>query len=220
MSEKSKVIGCLVLFALIGFGVMPAYGSLETSGTAYFDGVTTWRGSTSFEAPGNSNLKGTVYWAVFGPGDFPFTPDETVPYEPTPGELTYVYQIFNLGTDNITLFKTLMDNEADNIGWFSDLDNDVTGISPSSLELVPISAVWHFISPAIDQNGSSVGLIFSSTNTPMLSTSLIADGGTTAEAEVPIPSANLIPEPASMLVWLLGLVACIAPITVHRLWRR
>ncbi|MDZ4659952.1 MAG: hypothetical protein SH868_20435 [Bythopirellula sp.] len=58
-------------------------------------------GTYSHEFAGD-NLQGTVEWAVFGPGQFPFAVLNG--WIPAPGQLNYVYQVINNGSEGIANF--------------------------------------------------------------------------------------------------------------------
>ena len=186
--------------AIVGLLAATASADLLTTGTPY-DG---WSGTTYFSSATNPNLHGYVKWAVFGPDDFPFDG-----FTPNSGELTYVYQVFNEGSDNISFHITPIDTTADHIGSFSDASNGVTGDAPTSMNLiVPGSASWGF--SGIVQWGNSEGLCYNSTNTPVDSSAIEVNGGTVAlTAPIPVPGANPIPEPAAIVLLCAGLVAWI-----------
>ncbi|HEY4760391.1 MAG TPA: PEP-CTERM sorting domain-containing protein [Thermoguttaceae bacterium] len=203
MIWRDKAALSLFTFAVIGFFATPVFAGLLDTGTPYFDGVTTWKGTTPFEAVGNPNLKGHVDWIVFEPGDFPFSG-----YGPTNGELAYAYQVFSEGSDDVAGYLIPLDNLADNIGSFSDPANGVTGDAPIYMDLVaPGSAYWEFA--GIAQGTNSEGLAYSSINKPMDWYSIVINGGTIALAEpIPAPATTPIPEPTTLwsLMIALGLL--------------
>lgn len=150
-----------------------------------------WSGSTAFSDGGN--LTGTIDWAVFGPGDFPFAG-----YTPTAGELTYTFQVNSTGSDSIHQLNLNVGGLADNIGSFSDLVGDAP-ISNS----MGAQAVWNFA--GITAGSSSSGLAFSSIKTPTDMFGIVVNGGSFAVAiPLPVPGADDIPEPASLALLGLG----------------
>ena len=152
----------------------------------------SWSGSTAFS---DGDLSGTVDWAVFGPGDFPFSN-----YTPTSGELTYAFQVFSTGTDAISKFSLNLPNTANNIGSFSDLTGDA--VTSTSLS-VGVNAQWNFA--GITQSNNSEGLAISSIRTPINSFGLVLNGGGfSAVIPLPTPSLEEVPEPSTLGIIGLG----------------
>jgi hypothetical protein len=204
----------VVLFAAGGFLATPAFAGLLDTGTVY----NGWKGSTTFS---QGNLSGYIDYAVFGPGDFPFSDENDPAYTDIPSELTYVYQVFSEGSDHISQYWVKVDNTSDNIGFFSDSTNGVTGNPPNQApELtVPGWAKWKFdgIYNTPGDN-SSQGLAYSSLNTPVNCYSIVINGGAYTLAQpVPAPSNTPIPEPNVLLVLAIGLGVAIA---AKRFWQR
>jgi hypothetical protein len=187
----------LILCVVVGFCVSPVAAGLLDTGTPIAKGTDEWSGTTSFA---NGTLSGWVDWAVFAPGAFPFSG-----YTPQDGEVTYVYQIHCTGTAHISFYGVYLENDADNVGYFSDSANGVTGATPSHVSLSEYDqAGWTFgTGGGIAQGSTSCGLVFSSPNLPMDYTAICINGGRFAIVEpVPSPSPDAIPEPAT--IWLLG----------------
>ena len=158
-----------------------------------------WTGTAPFA---NGSLTGTIDYAVFGPGDFPYAG-----YTPSPGEVTYVYQINNTGVEAVSAQFTGLapGNGANNIGNFiiNPLANPPEAI-PSFQQITATTAQWLF-NPGIPSSiGTSAGLVFSSPNAPMNGIALVVDGGTNAQALVPTPSDQPIPEPAVLMLMAAG----------------
>jgi len=149
-----------------------------------------YTGSTPFA---QGTLSGYVDYAVFNPGQFPYSG-----YTPTAGELTYAYQITVTGSAPLSSFEVLLSNPADHIGHF----NDIGTVAPNSEVLLPnTSAKWTFA--GIPGGASSMGLAFSSPTVPELAFGSVVDTGQSAYViPLPTPSSLFVPEPAS-----LGLVA-------------
>jgi hypothetical protein len=154
-----------------------------------------------------------VDWAVYGPGDF----SDTNPYAPPANEYVYAYQIFNASDSvNISKYSIPLMGEADNIGFFLE-STDSTGILPNpAFTEIFGSAIWSFNGISFGPGEHSSILLFSSSAPPVLAGSTITDHGSSTEV-LPVPTP--IPEPASVLVWLIGLGLCLAP-AVSRRWKR
>ena len=149
-----------------------------------------YTGSTPFSI---GTLSGYVDYAVFNPGQFPYSG-----YTPTAGELTYAYQVFVTGSAPLSSFELALTDPADNIGSF----NNLGGTVPNSMTLNSmVSAKWTF--PGVPTGGSTQGLAFSSPRLPQsLFATVVDTGQTTFVIPLPSPGPNSIPEPAT-----LGLVA-------------
>ena len=173
------------------FGTSASAGVLDGHAAAFDDGLNpVWTGSTAFD--NGAGLSGTIDWAVFGPGDFPFAG-----YSPTAGELAYTFQVFSSGTAAIHSL-TLNDPNAaaTNVGSFADL----AGEAPSSTAL-GAQIEWNFA--GLDTGENSIGLAFSSIKTPDSLFGIVVNGGGFAVAiPLPVPGSADIPEPASLA--LLG----------------
>src|SRR5678816_711001 len=153
-----------------------------------------WVGTSTFN---KGTLQGYVDYAVFGPGQFPYS---GTGYTPTPGELTYVFQVYETGAAPLSSFSVALTDLADNIGAFTGL----SGSAPDSMNLAALSsATWHF--SGILQNGNSEGLVFSSIRVPQnLLGTVIDTGQSDFVIPLPSPSAISIPEPASIALSLLA----------------
>jgi hypothetical protein len=197
-----KTAACLFVLAAMGLFAGPALAGLLDSGGIY----NGWSGRSDFASTENPDLHGYVLWAVFAPDAFPFTDSTEGPapntyFTRTAGELTYAYQLFNDGPDNLSMEIVFMDNTADNIGAVTDTSLGLSGYIPTFMQLdAPGSAMWGF--GGIPQGSSSEGLVYCSPNTPVMSdASITIDGGTYGIATVSVPSAVPIPEPA--ILWTL-----------------
>ena len=199
MAVRKTAVACLaflvclaMLVGNVSAGVLPAHADAYDSGATPFD---------------NGTLTGTIEWAVFAPGDFPFTP--TGSWAPDDAAMTYVYQLYSTGTDHVSSYTVPIYNPADNIGAFEDAP-DITGVLPASSSLsVPGSAQW-FFSIATGENSSAVA--FSSPQLPTDIYSVVVNGGGYAIAvPVPTPGSTSIPEPGTtaLLVGALTFLAFI-----------
>lgn len=184
----------LGLAGVMAFGASAEAGVLDGHASAFNDGngpsAGAWTASTPFD--NGVGVSGTVEWAVFGPGDFPFAG-----YSPPAGELTYAFQIFSTGSAAIhSLTLNDPNGAAGNIGSFGDL----AGEAPTSSTLTT-QAIWNFA--GLDAGENSTGLAFSSIKTPDSLFGVVVNGGSFAVAiPLPVPGSNDIPEPASLA--LLG----------------
>lgn len=200
-----SLIACSRSFALLGlFFAAPAVaGTLDLDTTAYIDPSSfQWRGTSGFN--NGVGLAGTVDWAVYGPNTFPVG---FVGYTPTANEFVYVYQVHETGPLSLSSFSVNIDNPADAIGTFT--GNTVSGSvsgDPATLQVLNAldSATWKF--SGVLQNGSSVGLVYSSPNAPTFSFGTTIDHGTSAAVgtfanpTLPSPSSVQAPEPASFVM--------------------
>jgi hypothetical protein len=172
-------------------------GPLSTDPNAYFDGVNTWHGSTSFSS---GTLAGYIDWAVYGPAD---APAGLGGYARTSGELIYAYQAFVTGSASLSSVSVDLQNVADNIGTFT--ATGIGGQAASSANLIALdSATWRF--PGVLTGGSTIGLAFSSPNVPMSDLGTTLDHGQVAVViPLPSPSPIRIPEPSTLMLASCGL---------------
>ena len=145
---------------------------------------------------GSAVLQGTVEWAVYMPGQFPF-----MGYTPTGGEYVYAYQIFNAGSDDLSQLSVGGVSAPDNPGWFPDPGTT----APTAANVGAFSAVWTFGTSLSAVNGTSYGLAFSSPSPPTSgSFGSVIDSGNSATFSLGTP------EPASIVIWALLGLACSA----------
>ncbi|REK17183.1 MAG: PEP-CTERM sorting domain-containing protein [Planctomycetota bacterium] len=197
----SRCTTYLLICALALCAAPSIAGPLDGDPNAY---LGTWSGSTPYQGFDLSNqpteLTGYVDWAVYGPGDFPVA---FTGYTPTPGELTYAYQVYVTNDAPVTSLSVNLINPADNIGSFT--GGGVSGDPTIAELLVPFdSANWFFTS--IPNGGKSVGLVFSSPNLPIFLNGTVIDDGSVADV-IPLPSPGPvpIPEPSSIVLALIGI---------------
>jgi hypothetical protein len=207
---RGKIVA-MTLFVFVVVVLLSISASASLIGTPY----NGWSGTNSFylNEGGGKILSGTIDWAVYGPGDFPYAG-----YTPLQGQLTYVYQVHNTGTVGISNYSVDLDNIASQAGAFA-IPSIPSGVAPSGITLtVPGNVGWDFDTPEISKNGGdSQGMVFCSPNIPMDFTSSVLDGGGSTIAEpVPSPSNVPIPEPATWLSLLAGLGMVLG---VRRIWR-
>lgn len=202
MIGSKKATGIFGSFVVVGLLAASASAGILGTGLSYNDGMP-WEGSTSYSSGGT--LTGSVEWAVFAPGRFPFSG-----YTPTPGEFTYVYQVLNSGTAAVSSFGVGIENVADMVGTFVDEGHGVTGNSPSAMDVyLGDSVFWSFVGDghSIAKDCTSCGLVVSSPTAPLDYYGGILNHGEFAlVVPVPSPGPNSIPEPATL--WLLGSGVC------------
>ena len=183
-----SILVCLGVMSVpvLGAGILPGHAGAYSSGNTPFSG--------------GAGLNGQVEWAVFAPGAFPF--DTGGAWTPAVGEMSYVYQLYSTGTDEISKYQVPLFNPSGNEGAFE--ATGITGILPDSVTLgVPGSVEWFFI-PKLGQNENSSALAFSSPTIPIDTYSIVVNGGSyTLAIPIPTPGTEPIPEPGT-LVLLLG----------------
>lgn len=161
-------------------------------------------GSTGIAAFSSSNLAGSVQYAVFTESAYNsiFT-NSTVSVGL--GELAYVYQVINTGTDAVSKNRILGLNASITGIGSSDINAGGAGeVAPSSVTLPPPYADWDF-SPNILSGENSSALVLTSTNLPDgTTTDIIFNGGTIGNVQVIKPGNIAIPEPASVLLLAFG----------------
>ncbi len=191
-----------VLFVLLVCGTAFGVGPLLN----HVDALAGWTGSTAFDD--SAGLAGVVEWAVFGPGDFPYS-DTNLP-APAANEFVYAYQVMPDDVESANLFFVNMQdsNEAGGIGYF-----DLTpGIAPTNSWFTNappnlFQANWDLNVPS---GSASDGLAYSSVNAPVVWFGGAANGGA-SHTVVPLPApGDLIPEPVTMTLLLAGAGAFVA----------
>jgi hypothetical protein len=184
-----------------------------------------WRGIVPFDIdpvfPGvfDDEVEGVLEWAVFAPGKFQLFLDDNAiaAFDPAPGEVVYAYHVSAIaaafpGVDTVTV-------GIDQTDVVSTLPTQILtavlgeeGASGESLQL-NTSAAWDFGPSTIDAGEQSSLLLFASPNAPQLDTFQINSGlaafnGNTPTTMVGSPSDQAyVPEPASMVLWAVGLLA-------------
>jgi MYXO-CTERM domain-containing protein len=209
---KSRLLACA--FALCATPALA--GTLAGDGSSY---LGTWHGTTGFQGHNldltNSQLTGTLDYAVYAPGTFPAG---FLGYTPTLHEFVYAYQGFETGAAPLSSVSINLVNPADNIGTFS--GGGVSGDPSIASTLFYFdNANWLF--NGVPAGGSTTGLVFSSPNVPMMSTGSTIDDGTVGLV-FPVPSPDgqsggpNTPEPATLTLALIGMAA----FALHRVRRR
>ena len=198
-ASRTGVLALGFVTAVSITGVSADAGVLNGHASAYNDGngpsAGAWTGTTAFD--NGQGVSGTIDWAVFGPGNFPFSN-----YTPTGGELTYAYQIFASGTSSIHSLTLNDPNSAmNNIGDF----NDLAGEAPIAAAITTL-AEWNFA--GLDASENSTGLAYSSSKRPTDLFGAVVNGGSFAIAiPLPVPGSVDIPEPASLALIGTGALA-------------
>jgi hypothetical protein len=206
--KKATLI--LGLCAIVGLQALPAVAGLLD--TTPYGG---WSGNSPFEGLVEPTLNGSIDWAVYAPGHFPFS--GYTPADPTPpvaDQYTYVYQVHCTGDAAISAFMVGLEGQASFIGWFTDTGYGIAGdeplhdtalVSPFILNSPEGSANWNFA--GIQAGYSSCGLVFCSPCPPMDYYGIVVNHGDFGIMSVSSPYPVPIPEPAtiSLLVCCLGL---------------
>lgn len=215
-----KTLAWIAVLATLVAAAAPASADTFFEGTSYND---SWEYHTTFAA---GDLTGYVNAIVYDkdsfPSDYQHSDDQYSGYTPTPGEFTYVYQVFVQGKDELHGFEVKLQNEADNIGMFGPVSgpdvvpNGGPNVVPDGAVLASDSAFWEFgmvdgFYP-VGKNQNSLMLVFSSQCSPKELWGDAADGGGDADIR-PLPSPGMIvitvPEPSTLWLTLVGLGTCV-----------
>jgi hypothetical protein len=184
-----------------------AAGPLATDPNAWSDGTTTWCGTASvesFEGDLKADIDYCVYWWTRYPG---------TDYTPPVGHFVYAYQVYVTGTGPVKKLSVgmLAGNDAGNIADDAGL-GDAGGHAPdSSFFTGPApnydAANWEWADadPLVTH---SDGLVYASINAPRWWIGTVQNTGQAASGYVPSPS-DVIPEPATLGLLALGLVAAL-----------
>jgi hypothetical protein len=174
-----------------------AAGLPSVANAAFYDGTDTLISGRASFSNSSSQLYGYVDYAVYSPGDF-------IGSDSFPDKFFYCYQIFGSSTSS-------------NIGRFIvNLDSDVTAYSPdyfifSADDIKPNYAtiqqndVVYMFNGRITANHNSYVLFFAGDFGPGIDSGTII--GTligSTEVQIPIPTLEPTPEPASLLLLALA----------------
>lgn len=198
----------VVVVSVVGFG-QAARADLLTSysGDAYVGAGGgpgaggAWYGEQSYSS---NSLSGTVEWEVFLPSTF----DSVLGgqgYTAESNELVYAFQIENAGTSVASTFVADVDDghPFDSVGDFNLPGGTAPGTTPTLVSSSPWNyGYWYFPPSYIPSGGSSVGLAYSSPDSPTdTSFGYLVDNGLNAYANpLPEPSTTpaVIPEPGTL----------------------
>jgi hypothetical protein len=205
----------LVLFAVVGLWAMPAAAGLLYDGIQN-DVYEGWSGSSPFQGEHETDLKGSIDWAVFAPEAFPYQG-----YAAPSGMYTYVYQVnCDLGGVPLSAFAVTLDGAADGIGSFTSTSPAVDGVVPDDSYIIPTlpgSANWNFYD-YITSGSSSCGLVFYSRNPPMPNGAIVVNSGDYANLVTASPLPIPIPEPGTICLLACGLGLAVATRRLGRRW--
>ena len=225
MQTKIAILSC-ALAVLCLFGGVALAGPLPTDGNSYFDGVTTWHGSSLFtDTQAGATLKAEVEFSVYAPGKFGTSAALGNPAaaDPSSGtDFVYAYEILNDGTglnpSTTTVSNLSVGLLAGAIPFNSTrVGNDATtlelGIAPNLSQFVPSgnpkqAAKWSYTHTTLNINQHSDILFFTS---PFGPTTILAsmqggDGATIPSAFLPTP----VPEPTSLMISIIGMACVLA----------
>lgn len=161
-------------------------------------------GSTGTVAYASGNLAGSVHFAVFTESSYNsiFT-GSTVSVDP--GELAYVYQVINTGTDAVSKNRIVGLNASITGIGHSDINlGGASEVTPSGEVSPPPFADWDFL-PNILISENSSALVLTSTNLPSgTSTDVVFNGGSIGLVQVIVPGNTAIPEPTTAMLLAVG----------------
>lgn len=185
---KCSVVPVAITFLAVSLAP-PAEASLSTHFGAAIPGST---GSAAYS---NGNLSGVMDFAVFTEAAF-----EAIytSFDVPLGELAYVYEIENTGTDAVSASFVSPVHSS-----FTGIGNDATlgGVAPTSQTFAAsVTAQWDFVGQGnnIGQNQFSTALVLTSPVQPGSLTGFrVVNGGGSALVQVVAP----VPEPVSFIVW-------------------
>jgi hypothetical protein len=197
----SRCRTCVLVVAL-ALCATPSYAGYLAGDTSAYAG---WHGTSAFDD--GADLKGTVDYAVYSPGNWPASFDFGTFVLDT-NQVLYTYQIFSDGDDPVTLDFTPIAGPGQDIGWFTGtgVSSSVDGETPTFFQISSFSfAFWTF--SGLTTGETSKGLMFTSPNAPVFTSATMQDGGSTAVAmDIPGPGEELIPEPGTLTLAFCGLV--------------
>lgn len=182
-----------------------------------------WRGIVPFSGGPvpvfGDEEEGVLEWAVFAPGDFQLFLDDNgiAAFDPAPDEVVYAYHVSEVTTASPGIDTVTVGIDATDVvstlptqvltAWAGEQSAD-----SGSLQL-NTSALWDFGPDTIDAGEQSSLLVFASPNAPQLDTFQINSGlaffyGNTDTTKVGSPGSDpYVPEPASVVLWVFGLMA-------------
>jgi len=222
MSTKSRFLALTAMFSILLISSVNA-GVLDGNPLAFNNGAGpsggAWTGSDVYDnglVGTGFHLIGNLDFAVFTVADFDtaFPGVLNVPvtgYTPDPGDsLIYAYQIENQGDFAVSAQIVGISSVANAIGSFVNASGEV---APSAQVFDSGgNAIWFYSAPNIATGEDSYIMAFSSQNIPQLGTGIgtTVDGGTVGITSVPTPSSIAIPEPASFVLLVAGLLGSFA----------
>ena len=225
MQAKIVILSSAVAAYCLFSGVAMA-GPLLTDSNSYFDGVTTWHGSTLFtDTQAGATLRAEVEYSVYAPGKFGTSAALGSPSaaDPSTGtDFVYAYEIFNdrtgLNPSTTTVSNLSLGLLTGAIPFNSTrIGNDATtpelGIAPNLSQFIPSgnpkqAAKWSYTQTTLNIGQHSDILLFTSPFGPTTRQASMqgGDGATIPSAFLPTP----VPEPTSLVVALIGAVCLLA----------
>jgi hypothetical protein len=202
--ETLVMLTRIKLIALTAFLSSIAVASHAATLDSHF--ASALAGSTGSGAySSGAGLDGIVHYAVFTETAYNsiFT-GSTISVDP--GELAYVYQVINTGTDFVSKNRIVGLNASVNGIGHADINLGGTGeVVPSNEIAPPPVADWEFLASNILSGENSSALVLTSTNIPDgTTTDVVFNGGGIGLVQVIVPGDIAIPEPASALLLVFG----------------
>lgn len=195
------IIRVCVMAVAVALAATAAQASLMHEDPA---AMLAWQGTQHYQASDATYLLDVdVDYAVYAPGAYPGA-------DPSGGtDYVYAYEIFNTVNAGsveagLLLVGLQQSSGARNIGLdvSSGAPGLAGGVTPDITYIGATGAGWSFSVDTVDYGEDSVTLILTSLNGPTWQYASVADGGLSAERELPSP----LPEPATLLLLTSGAV--------------
>ena len=169
--------------------------------------IPGFAGTVPFVASGFST---EVDFAVWAPGDYPFSTAGITPLAGTfdPGAFVYAYQIHNSDSSTFGITALGIDSAGGvmaGIAYDLLVDTAMDDIAPSGGVLLPAFSA-EYVFGAVPPDGFSSVLLLSSPDGPAFAAATVIDGGVDADGQLPSP----VPAPGAAMLGLIGcgILAC------------
>jgi hypothetical protein len=230
---RRSAYSILAVLGTLSLCAQASAASLSTTNFALNDGFGPdggyWRGSASLAgSAATDSLSAVVQWAAFPPGQFQlFLNGESIAQvDPSgPNEITYVYQVTSVrlavpGIDTVTVGVDPADARGSVSAPAFLHTGDANERSPASGGDNTTSMAWFFNGNEILSGETSSLLVFTSPNVPEFDFLQINSGlaGPVVSPLVASPSDRPIPEPASIILFLVCSAASLGRRKLSRRW--